>query len=286
MKRILALFLWIMLCLSTFPSAAEEITPHDFVTQQGFAIAETFDSPGWRTCYLIETSDTQTLTFSNETTAYCIVGTPLLDQNYDISIIRDLFLDLLNKFEWDVSYYWPDYENEDKIAVSYGITQALDKTKLNCDDFNEYTLWLKLKFITDYPTLSASSDAISTEDDTATSWLICENLTLDGETVSEELSGMACAVFSIAPGGSFAGINNEPFPYHLFSATLSDAQIMSYFGRMIDYVYANATSIWGDALQRGITNQTILIGAQLNNGSVYSGKYNIATREMVISYSD
>lgn len=117
-------------------SCAEAIV--EYVETRGFAITEVDESPGWRACHLMEADDAQTLMFSDNENAYYIVSGPLIDLDFDESSLRELLVSLVDEFDWDVSFFWPDYDHENQIAVSYGIKKDLEKTKSNYNSKDEY----------------------------------------------------------------------------------------------------------------------------------------------------
>lgn len=149
MKRLISLGVMLALALSifSFHSFADELTPYDYVISQGYAITEVFESPGWRTCYLQEDSESQTLVFSDETNAYAVMAIPMLDINFDKADIQSLFLGLVRQYEWDVSFYWPHIDVEKQIAISYGITKDVDKTKENYQNQQDYASALSNLFM-------------------------------------------------------------------------------------------------------------------------------------------
>lgn len=170
MKRLSTLLILLALILSILPSPtfAESETAYNFVIDQGYSIVEKFESPGWRTCYLIENADSQSLTFSDETDAYIVMALPMLDVNFDKTDMRALFLDLVRNFEWKVSFWQPDSYNETQFALSYGITKDIDKTKQNFDNISAYCSALEDRFTDEAVTealTSSTSGSMHTDEE-------------------------------------------------------------------------------------------------------------------------
>lgn len=160
MRRILALFL-LLIFLSSAAAFSEPLTPYDYIVAKGFTITESWDNPGSLRCYLMETATTQTLTFSDGAKAHSIVFLRDHGTGYDISNIRILFCDLIDRFAWDLSYYWPDYDNDKQIEISFGITKDVDRTKNNFSSQEEYLAELRSLLLIENTPVVDHSDTLS-----------------------------------------------------------------------------------------------------------------------------
>jgi hypothetical protein len=281
MNRYLSLILLVFSLL--MPCArAQDVTPHDYVISKGYTIAEQFESPGWRTCYMLENSESQSLCFSDDANSYCVIELPMLDVNFDPSALRSLFFDLVATYEWDVSYHWPDYGAADKIAVSYGIEKDLDKTLANYASKDEYLPALSSSLGLS-PSV-ASFASLGVKENAVTKWFASESLIPDRTFPVEPVDNVPCATYLIAPHTVISQTGSSDYVACSLSEDLTDAQVMSMYGRLLDYVRQNASKICAAGLLEGSSGYDVLMVAQLANGSEYVGVYNILTEEFSIEY--
>lgn len=127
------------------PGFAEGGSISEYVESRGFCFTDISDAPGYPPkCYMLENADSQAVCFFEDDKLYSIVALPMLDVNFDCRKMRDLFFDLVVRYDWDVSFYHPGYTTGSKILVSYGIVRDLDKTEKNYDDRSEYICALAL----------------------------------------------------------------------------------------------------------------------------------------------
>lgn len=144
LKRLLLL---VMLLLSfTCCNAESDFPALDYLRELGYEPEYIDASPGWRTCNLMGGDGWWTLSISDEKDALSLMVLSEFDPMFDSSEIQALFVDLVQKFEWDVSFYWPDYDSGAKIRKSYNIVHDIDDTMDNYYDKSEYILALRNEF--------------------------------------------------------------------------------------------------------------------------------------------
>ena len=282
MNRFLCLVLLLILALAPC-THAQDVTPLDYVLSKGFTVAEQFESPGWNTCYLIENDEGQGLSFSDDTYTYSVVALPALDLNFDPSALRSLFFDLAASYEWDVSYYWPEYDTTDKITVSYGIEKDLDLTLANYSSKDEYLPALCSSL--GLPPSTAVFAALGIKKNAITKWFETESLVPDRTMPVDSTEKPPCASYYIAP---HAVIVRSGASDHIgcgLPEDLSDAQVMSMYGRLLDYVRQNAINIGVAGLVDGSTGCNVLMVAELGDESQYIGIYDVLDHSFVVEYS-
>lgn len=138
----------VLLCLALLPSclAESDFPAYDYLLELGYEPISIAESPGWRTCNLMGGDGWWTLSVSSDTDSRSLMVLPEFDTMFDLSKMQALFVDLVNRFEWDVSFYWPDYDSGAKMQVSYNIVNDIDNTLDNYMDKEKYIAALKKQF--------------------------------------------------------------------------------------------------------------------------------------------
>ena len=279
MKKLLLSFLIVILSFSCALAESPELA-EDYVLSQGFTIADISEYSGKPKCFMQEDSDWQTVGFTTADTSYCVIALKEFDANYNPETLRMLFFDLVQKFDWEVVFYWPDYDTADKIAISYGIESDLDKTKLNLSDKDRFVEMLEKHLFQYQPVndqISATNAAIETYKDT-----IYQNFGFERNSVTEFLEsqfGLPLTVSEFSPvsvnvcaeyvlANDFAacrtGVENKnmllyAYPENNGSTTASDSEIQQYFESLKLYLADNTVSIVSDGVLAGADTMSVAI---------------------------
>ena len=112
--------------------------PYDYLISKGYTLERLDDSPGWKTCNLMGGNGWWSLNFSDETDGWMLMALPMFNPTFELSEFETLFVEMVEKFDWDISFYWPDYDSGSNMAVSYNIVEDIDQTNENYMDKAEY----------------------------------------------------------------------------------------------------------------------------------------------------
>lgn len=134
MKKVFTVLLVLIVLFSCFATAESGDSPYDYLVEQGYSPERVDDSPGWRTLQLLENDENWILNFSDDVDSWAILVLMDYAPGFDITGFQSLFVTLVQNFDWDVSFYWPDYDSGNKILLSYNIKNDLDKTEKNFTD--------------------------------------------------------------------------------------------------------------------------------------------------------
>lgn len=140
--------LLILVLLFSGVSAMAEIgyPPYDYLVSKGYTLERLDDSPGWKTCNLMGGNGWWSLNFSDEIDGWMLMALPMFNPTFELSEFETLFVEMVEKFDWDISFYWPDYDSGSNMAVSYNIVEDIDHTDENYMDKSEYLKALKNRF--------------------------------------------------------------------------------------------------------------------------------------------
>lgn len=279
MKKLLLLLLISVLLVPCAFAESPDLA-EAYVLSQGFAIADISEYSGKPKCFMQEDSGWQSVSFTTADTSYCVIALKEFDVNYNPETLRRLFFDLVQKFNWDVVFYWPDYDTADKIAVSYGIESDLDKTRLNLSEKYAFIETLEKHLFQYQPVndqIKATNAAIETYKDT-----IYQNFGFERNSVTaflEEQFGLPLTVSEFSPvsvnvcaeyvlANDFAacrtGVENKnmllyAYPENNGSITASDAEIQQYFESLKLYLADNTVSIVSDGVLAGADTMSVVI---------------------------
>ena len=143
--RFLTLFLvFVMLC-GAF-ATAEAKTPYDYLSEKGYTILRVDDSPGWRTCNLMGGNGWYGISFSDDVDGWMIMALTDFDPSFNVEVYEQLFIELIEKYEWDIAFYWPGYEAGEKMVASYNLVEDLDQTSANYTSKDDFIAALKGSF--------------------------------------------------------------------------------------------------------------------------------------------
>lgn len=170
--KLLSVLLILILSFSGISAMAEiGYPPYDYLVSKGYTLERLDDSPGWRTCNLMGGDGWWGLSFSDETDGWMLMALPMFNPTFELSEFEALFVEMVEKFDWDVSFYWPDYDSGSNIALSYNIVKDIDQTDKNYLDKAEYISALKKRFgISD----SFSVESIPISSELSPKWLASE----------------------------------------------------------------------------------------------------------------
>lgn len=143
-KKLILTLLCLLLCTCCF--AESDFPAYDYLLELGYTPESIYDSPGWRTCNLMGGDGWWALTVSSDTDSRTIMALPEFDSMFDLSEMQMLFVDLVERFEWDISFYWPDYDSGAKMVKSFNIKKDIDKTSDNYMSKAEYVSALRKEF--------------------------------------------------------------------------------------------------------------------------------------------
>ena len=162
--RYLAFFLIIALFVSAIPAIAEtNYPPYDFLVSKGYTPERIDDSPGRKTINMMGGEGWWGVSFSDDADAWMLMALPEFNPTFKLSEFQQIFVEMVEKFDWDVSFYWPDYDSGSKITASYNIVEDIDQTAANYMDKSEYVSVLKNLFgmpgstVPDVPASSAKN---------------------------------------------------------------------------------------------------------------------------------
>lgn len=286
MKKLCALFFVIFL-LFNFASAESPELALDYVSSLGFTISDIDEYTGAAKCYMMEDTGWQSVAFTTTDKAYNIIALEELDANFNPAKLRSLFYDLVQKFDWDVVFYWPNYDTSDKIAVSYGITTDLDKTSANYSNKSVFMDALDVHLFSVQPLsdqIAATNSAIEAYKDS-----IYENFGFKRDSVTafmEDCFGMplmasefstlsvnVCAEFVF--GNDFAACRTGAASKNMLLYTYStdenfkiakDDELWSYFSSLKTYIAENKTSVIMDGTAAGADTMLVVIDIITSNG--------------------
>lgn len=144
MKFLALCLVLVMLC---WPFAvAEATTPYDYLSEKGYTILRIDDSPGWKTCNLMGGNGWYGLSFSDDVDGWMIMSLTDFDPSFNVKEYEQLFIDLIEKYEWDIAFYWPGYEAGEKMVASYNLTEDLDQTSANYTTKESFVAALRESF--------------------------------------------------------------------------------------------------------------------------------------------
>ena len=145
--KFLSVLLVLILSLLCIPATAEiGYPPYDYLVNKGYFLERMDDSPGWRTCNLMGGDGWWGLSFSDETDRWTLMALPIFNPTFDLSEFEKLFVEMVEKFDWDISFYWPDYDSGSNMAISYNIVRDIDRTDENYMDKAGYLNALRNQF--------------------------------------------------------------------------------------------------------------------------------------------
>lgn len=169
MKQLLSLLLCACLLLGAFAIAeptGEGYPPYDYLVSKGYQPEYLQESPGWRTCNLMGGDGWWSISFSDEVTSWSIMVLPQYSPGFNFTEFARLFLDLVVMFDWDISFYWPDYDSGSKMAASYKIVNDIANTNENYMEKEPYIEALRVKLGLDPASAvsAAAADAVPAGD--------------------------------------------------------------------------------------------------------------------------
>ena len=161
-KKLILTLLCLLLCTCCF--AESDFPAYDYLISLGYSPTSIADSPGWKTCNLMEDYGCWTLTVSNETDCQSLMVLPEFDSESALVEMQALFVDIVERFEWDISFYWPEHDSGAKIAKSFNIKKDIDKTSDNYMSKADYVSALRKEFGLDEDLVVESRRTISLGD--------------------------------------------------------------------------------------------------------------------------
>lgn len=260
MLRKLSLFFVLLLSLQCC-HAESSSSVLEYLRELGYTPEYLDVSPGWRTCYLMGGDDWWSLAFSDEADSMFLSFYPSLYPRFDPSEVQSLFLDLVQRFDWDVSFYWPEHDTEQKIKISYNLTADAENSQSNHYSKAEYISALENEF----GIASRFAASVSAEPPSITSGESGTGYTL--ERLAEEYSSLSTENFIIRAAYHS---DIDVFTYSLQSADIASApwdaceaavrmQYHDYFQGFVDDVRYALDSL-------GYTGTTVVATFQLCDG--------------------
>ena len=146
MKRIVTLVVLVVFISCFSASADTTYPPFNYLFSKGYRIERLRDSPGWKTCNLICDDEWCSLNFSDNINAWSIMIAPTSSPSFKFSDFFESFIEMVDMFDWDISFYWPDYDAVSKMALSYNIVNDIENTNANYTDKAEYVEALRNQF--------------------------------------------------------------------------------------------------------------------------------------------
>lgn len=126
--------------------------------------------------------------------------------------------------------------------------------------------------------------ALGIEENAVTRWFATENLLPTSIVAAAPSEQIPCASYLISPHIIISQSGCSDLVSHRCADDLSDSDIMSMYGRLMDYVRLNAAAIYASGYLDDGKSYDILMIARLNDSSSYTGIYNILTEEFSIEY--
>lgn len=252
MRRILSALLVLLVAITCVPNAfAANLSPREYVISKGFQIAleESYSDSVY--CTLSTTYDYAILSFVDNDTLYTVFKSRNLNGELDVSDFYTLFCNLVENYAWPLTYYWPDSENNEQIAISYGIHETMQHvSNNNLPDQESFLVALKQNPLytgaayDPFKALGVDRNSIYVFGETElglTPAFAAESTTPLDAYVNFLIDPTAVIC---SPGGS-AAVEVAYFPP---SDEWTPSECWEIYGKLIDYVVRNSADLIADGL--------------------------------------